>query len=234
MVILVPGVVFFFCYFVSGYTFSSNGSTPYEVPIQGSRAIVKEMVTDGDLVSPRGYGYEPLPDYLRVPAAEDFKSLFSPSLGSSDVPDDVIAVLSATPAPVTPDPYAALVKVVCRVSSFFVRVSRGLFTNRLAVRFLKLGLCRVNRRSLNYFYFFYRPSSDCGFTRTVSGMLPFRQVHYWYMVCVVYTHPLSKWWDQSLNALPLSRKRMTTWQSPSRLPTILQVQSCLSNPWSSA
>ena len=183
MASLVPGVVVFFCYFVSGYTFSSNGSTPYEVPIQGSRAVVKET----GLVSPRGgYGFGPLPDFLRVPAAADFKDAFTPSTGSRDVPNEVVGILTAGPATVTPDPYAPLVRVVCRVSSFFVRVSRSLFTNRFAVRFLKLGSCRVNRRSRDYFYFFYRPTSACGFTRTVSGMLPFRQVHYWYMVCGLY------------------------------------------------
>ncbi|CAL8269489.1 unnamed protein product [Gadus morhua 'NCC'] len=114
----------------------------------------------------------PLPDFLRVSAADDFKALLRPDPVARAVPDEVKRILNPLPSmgvkSVRPAPSDLLLKVVCFMDRVYVRVSQSLFTRRRAHRSLKLGRCPVNAGDSNFYYFIYPLRTlQCDFTRTL-------------------------------------------------------------------
>ncbi|XP_059902568.1 zona pellucida sperm-binding protein 3 [Gadus macrocephalus] len=169
---LVRGVLFLFCSFAPGYTFSSNGSELYGNPELKWKAVSRALVEEMPKVNPRVYS--PLPHFLRVSAADDYKSLLHPDHVAREVPEEVKRILNPHPSmggldhlqSVSPAPSDLLLKVVCYMDRIYVRVSQSLFTRKRAFRSLKLGRCRVNARDNTFYYFIYPlRSRRCDFTR---------------------------------------------------------------------
>ena len=183
IMMLLSGVLVFFCSSASGHSFSRGGSEPDGFP--DLRALSRAFAEEEEeaQVSPRGYNasvYGPLPGTLRVRASADYKALLSPELGARPLPPPLKRILQATAPPaVTAPPVRLLMAAVCHVDRLYVRVARSMFRNKLAYKYLKLGSCPVNHGTNKYYYFLYLLTTGCGFIETVSGALPFKWVHYW-------------------------------------------------------